>query len=89
MEAMPHRVSVVATRKAASPDHLVNKRSELLPSPGILASRAHQLRGLFDSQCLHARLAKAAAAHVDAEFSQEMNPRRLLNFFGSVPASAG
>ena len=87
MEAMSQRVPVVSTRLSGIPELVVHDRTGLLASPDDPASLAHELRRLLGSPALRTRLAQAAVAHVDAEFSQEVNLRRLLECFGSVPAT--
>ena len=89
MEVMSQRVPAVSTRLSGIPELVVHDRTGLLASPDDPASLAHELRRLLGSPALRARLAQAAVAHVDAEFSQEVNLRRLLDCFGSVPATEG
>ena len=80
---------MVSTRLSGIPELVAHDRTGLLASPDDPASLAHELRRLLGSPALRARLAQAAVAHVDAEFSQEVNLRRLLDCFGSVPVTEG
>lgn len=61
---------------------------------GLLAPRADpqalaaELRRLLDSPELRARLSEAAVHHVQAEFGQQVNLDRLLEYFKLRPATS-
>ena len=87
MEAMSQRVPVVSTRLSGIPELVVHGSTGLLASPADPASLAHELRSLLDSPELRARCAQAAVHYVETEFGQDANLHRLLECFGSVPAT--
>ena len=86
MEAMSQRVPVVSTRLSGIPELVVHQHTGLLAESGDPAGLAEVLRTLFADPSLRARLSEAALEHVEAEFGQEVNLDRLMEYF--APASA-
>jgi glycosyltransferase involved in cell wall biosynthesis len=82
MEAMSQRVPVVSTRLSGIPELVLHEQTGLLASPADPPGLATELRRLFESPELRARLAEAAVHHVQAEFGQQVNLDRLLGYFG-------
>ena len=87
MEAMSQRVPVVSTRLSGIPELVLHERTGLLAAPSDPHSLAHELRCLLDSPQLRARLAEAALHHVQAEFGQQANLDRLLEYFSPQPTA--
>ena len=81
MEAMSQRVPVVSTRLSGIPELVLHGSTGLLATPGDPGSLAHELRRLLDNPELQAQCARAALAHVEAEFGQEVNLDRLQGYF--------
>ena len=84
MEAMSQRVPVVSTRLSGIPELVLHGSTGLLAAPGDPASLARELRRFLDNPELRAQCARAAVAHVQAEFGQEVNLDRLLGYFTSL-----
>lgn len=82
MEAMAVGVPVVSTRLSGIPELVVHEHTGLLAEPGDVDSLVGEVARLQSDPGLGARLAAAAARHVQVEFSQEVNVERLLRSFG-------
>ena len=78
MEAMSQQVPVVSTHLSGIPELVIHDRTGLLAPPSNPTALATELRRLFNSAPLRARLAEAALDHVRAEFGQQVNVDRLL-----------
>ena len=81
MEAMSQLVPAVSTRLSGIPELVVHETTGLLADADDPASLASELRRLLHSPELRARLAQNGLAHVQGEFGQELNLRRLLACF--------
>lgn len=80
MEAMSQCVPVVSTRISGIPELVIHDLTGLLAPPSNPAALAVELRHMFDSAPLRARLTEAAQSHVEAEFGQQVNVDRLLGY---------
>lgn len=87
MEAMSQRVPVVSTRLSGIPELVMHEQTGLLAPPADPPALATELRRLFESPDLRARLAGAAVLHVQAEFGQQVNLDRLLGYFSPQDAA--
>ena len=87
MEAMSQQVPVVSTRLSGIPELVVHEQTGLLAPPADPPALAAELRRLFESPELRARLAGAAVQHVQTEFGQQVNLNRLLGYFSPRPAA--
>jgi colanic acid/amylovoran biosynthesis glycosyltransferase len=82
MEAMSQRVPVVSTRLSGIPELVIHDDTGLLASPANAESLAEQLLRLDQNDALASRLVENAALHVEREFGQAVNLRRLLGHMG-------
>ena len=85
MEAMSQRVPVVSTHLSGIPELVIHDRTGLLAPPSNPIALADELRRLFSSAPLRARLADAALDHVRTEFGQQVNVDRLLGYITHRP----
>ena len=81
MEAMSQSVPVISTRISGIPELIIHDLTGLLANPGDHRDLSVQLDRLMDSPDLRERLVREAARHVEQEFGQDVNLRRLLNNF--------
>jgi glycosyltransferase involved in cell wall biosynthesis len=82
MEAMSQQVPVVSTRLSGIPELVIDGETGLLANPGDAAGLATQIGRLLAAPGLGQSLALLGAAHVRAEFGQEVNLDRLLGYMG-------
>jgi glycosyltransferase involved in cell wall biosynthesis len=82
MEAMSQQVPVVSTRLSGIPELVIDGETGMLAAPGDAAGLADQIGRLLDASALGQSLALRGAAHVRAEFGQEVNLDRLLGHMG-------
>ena len=82
MEAMSQQVPVVSTRLSGIPELVIDGETGLLADPGDADSLATQIGRLLAAPGLGQSLALRGAAHVRAEFGQEVNLDRLLGHMG-------
>jgi glycosyltransferase involved in cell wall biosynthesis len=82
MEAMSQQVPVVSTRLSGIPELVIDGETGLLANPGDAAGLATQIGRLLAAPGLGQSLALLGAAHVRAEFGQEVNLDRLLGHMG-------
>lgn len=82
MEAMSQQVPVVSTRLSGIPELVIDGETGLLADPGDPAGLADQIGRLLAAPALGQSLAMRGAAHVRAEFGQEVNLDRLLGHMG-------
>ncbi|MEW6514352.1 MAG: glycosyltransferase [Pseudomonadota bacterium] len=82
MEAMSQQVPVVSTRLSGIPELVIDGETGLLANPGDTEGLAMQIGRLLAAPGLGQSLALRGAAHVRAEFGQEVNLDRLLGHMG-------
>lgn len=86
MEAMSQGVPVVSTRLSGIPELVIHDDTGLLATPANAESLADELMRLVQSPPLASRLVENARLHVEREFGQEVNLRRLLGHMGLADA---
>ncbi len=78
MEAMSQSVPVISTRLSGIPELVIHQQTGLLAEPGDEFDLAQQIDKLLNGNGLNERLKVNALAHVQKEFSTEVNLDRLL-----------
>lgn len=82
MEAMSQRVPVVSTRLSGIPELVKHDDTGLLATPSNAESLADQLLRLVQNSALASHLVENAGLHVEREFGQAVNLRRLIGHMG-------
>lgn len=83
MEAMSQSVPVISTRISGIPELIIHDRTGLLANPDDYHDLSIQIDRLMELPDLRERFVREAAEHVEKEFGQNVNLRRLLNYFPS------
>lgn len=81
MEAMSQSVPVISTRISGIPELIIHDRTGLLAHPDDYQDLSIQIDRLMESPDLRERLVREAAGHVEKEFGQHTNLKRLLEYF--------
>jgi glycosyltransferase involved in cell wall biosynthesis len=81
LEALSHRVPVVATRRGGIPDIVVDGETGLLVEDGDVGALADAIDRVLANPGLGRRLAAAGAERVRREFSVESVARRLASIY--------
>lgn len=81
MEAMSQSVPVISTRISGIPELIIHDRTGLLARPDDYQDLSIQIDRLMESAELRERLVSEAVEHVKKEFGQDVNLRRLLEYF--------
>jgi glycosyltransferase involved in cell wall biosynthesis len=84
MEAMSQSVPVISTRISGIPELIIHDRTGLLANPDDHRDLSAQIERLMEFPDLRERFVREAAGHVEKEFGQNVNLRRLLNCFPAV-----
>jgi len=82
MEAMSQRVPVVSTRLSGIPELVRHGDTGLLATPSNAESLADELLRLVQNAALASHLVENAGLHVEREFGQAVNLRRLVGHMG-------
>jgi glycosyltransferase involved in cell wall biosynthesis len=81
LEALAHRVPVVATRRGGIPDIVIDRQTGLLVEDGDVIGLDRAIETLLSDPELAHRLATAGAEHVKRGFSVESVARRLAGIY--------
>jgi glycosyltransferase involved in cell wall biosynthesis len=84
IEALLHRLPVIASESGGIPDIVRNGETGLLVEPGEPAALADAVRRLMDEAGLGAALARAGHAHVERRFSWPVILASLVELYGEV-----
>lgn len=87
MEAMAQHVPVVSTRLSGIPELVIHDQTGLLAQPADPHDLAKQIDCMLEAPPLRQRLTQQAAAHVEREFSRNVNLMRLIKAFGLAAVS--
>jgi glycosyltransferase involved in cell wall biosynthesis len=77
MEAMAMNVPVISTRISGIPELVIHERTGLLCAAGDPVELSATISNILNDASLRASLTRDGADHVNTEFSQEVNVKRL------------